>query len=221
METEPSLDGLDRITQPRTWGVFWRHDNGGGGVCCWHLDGPWQVGKLNPWMVYLQLNCSNHWPQSSGVTGLGEPEWWGTDTYGHLEIRYNSHAPQIQSRGSKMEEKEQADQVQELRGPHRLEVGWLGLMALDPRRNKDAISERIAHRSPPETQTLTLIVAKGPLLLPSPWDPFLQKHSILYWSIFFFFLVSKIGVRIQASHTLLARTLCQRLLDDQPLVTLS
>ena len=162
VETEPSLDGLDRITQPRTWGVFRRCDNGGGGgVCCWHLDGPWQVGKLNPWMVYLQLNCSNHWPQSSGVTGLGEPEWWGTDTYGHLEIRYNSHTPQIQSRGSKMDEKEQADQVQELRGPHRLEEGWLGLMALDPRRNKDAISERTAHRSPPETQTLTLIVAKG------------------------------------------------------------
>ena len=49
VETEPSLDGLDRITQPRTWGVFRRRDNGGGGgVCCWHLDGPWQVGKLNP-----------------------------------------------------------------------------------------------------------------------------------------------------------------------------
>ena len=39
--------------------------------------------------------------------------------------------------------------------------------------------------------------------------------------VYFFFLVSKTGVRIQASHTLLARTLCQRLLDDQPLVTLS
>ena len=38
---------------------------------------------------------------------------------------------------------------------------------------------------------------------------------------YFFFLVSKTGVRIQASHTLLARTLCQRLLDDPPLVTLS
>lgn len=120
METESSLEGLDHITQPRTWGVFWRRGNGGGGVCCWYLDGPWQVGKLNHWMVYLQLNYSNHCPQSSGVTGQGEPEWWGTGTYGHLEIRYNSHAPQIQSRGSKMKEKEQDDQVQELRGPHRL-----------------------------------------------------------------------------------------------------
>lgn len=60
-----------------------------------------------------------------------------------------------------MGEKEQADQVQELRGPHRLEEGLLGLMALDPQRNKDVISEQTAHRTPPETQTLTLIVAKG------------------------------------------------------------
>ena len=60
-----------------------------------------------------------------------------------------------------MGEKEQADQVQELRGPHRLEEGLLGLMALDPQRNKDVISEQTAHRTPPEIQILTLIVAKG------------------------------------------------------------
>lgn len=128
METEPSLDGLDRITQPRTWGVFWRRDNGGGGVCCWHLDGPWQVGKLNHWMAYLQLNFYDHYPQSSGVTGQGDPEWWGAGTCGHLEIRYNSYASQIQSQGSKKEEKEQANQLQEMRGPQRLEEGWLGCM---------------------------------------------------------------------------------------------
>lgn len=128
VETEPSLDGLDRITQPRTWGVFWRRDNGGGGVCCWHLDGPWQVGKLNHWMAYLQLNFYDHYPQSSGVTGQGDPEWWGAGTCGHLEIRYNSYASQIQSQGSKKEEKEQANQLQEMRGPQRLEEGWLGCM---------------------------------------------------------------------------------------------
>lgn len=59
-----------------------------------------------------------------------------------------------------MEEKEQDDQAQELRGPHRLEGGdWASWPATHG--GTDAISERTAHRTPPEIQTLTLIVAKG------------------------------------------------------------